>query len=79
MNLKLTATHVKKVFNRRTIFDGISFAVESRQTLLITGRNGSGKSTLVKIVSDVLSPTQGSIAIEENGKAATAARRSLIG
>jgi heme exporter protein A len=79
MNLTLTATNLKKVFNRRTIFDGISFAVESGQTLLITGRNGSGKSTLVKIVSNVLSPTSGSVVVDTPAKKNPVSPISLIG
>ncbi len=79
MNLTLTATAIKKVFNRRTIFDGVSFVVASGQTLLITGRNGSGKSTLVKIVSDVLSPTQGTISIESPDENVQMPRSSMIG
>ena len=61
MSLQFSATDIKKVFNRRTIFHDVSFSVKSGQTLLVTGRNGSGKSTLVKILSDVLSPTEGSV------------------
>lgn len=57
----LEAQNLKKVFNRRVIFQHISFTLHAKQTLLITGRNGSGKSTLVKILSDVLTPTEGSV------------------
>lgn len=46
--------------------DHISFSVEKGKTLGIIGENGAGKSTLLKIITGVLSPTQGSIAI--NGK-----------
>jgi len=63
MDLRLTASNVKKVFNRRTIFAGISFSMTSGQTLLVSGRNGSGKSTLVKIISDVLTPSDGEITL----------------
>jgi heme exporter protein A len=62
--LTLRGTDLKKVFNRRTIFSDVSFAVSSGETLLITGRNGSGKSTLVKIISGVLTPTAGTVALE---------------
>jgi len=61
--LRLTATGLKKVFNRRTIFQNVSFSLEGKQTLLVTGRNGSGKSTLVKILCGLLSPTAGEVAI----------------
>lgn len=41
----------------------ISFEVEEGERLAIVGRNGAGKSTLLKILSRVMSPTEGSIRI----------------
>ena len=61
--LSVTASGVKKVFNRRTIFSGIDFKIAGGQSLAITGKNGTGKSTLVKIIAGVLSPTAGTVAV----------------
>lgn len=63
MSTSIEARNLKKVFNRRVIFQNISFSVLRHQTLLITGRNGSGKSTLIKILSTVLTPTAGTVSI----------------
>ncbi len=41
----------------------ISFAVEKGQTVGIIGTNGSGKSTILKIITGVLTPTEGSVEI----------------
>jgi lipopolysaccharide transport system ATP-binding protein len=41
----------------------ISFEVEQGQRMAIVGRNGAGKSTLLKILSRVMSPTEGRIQI----------------
>lgn len=41
--------------------DGISLKVKKGETLSIIGRNGSGKSTLLKIISGVLTPSEGKI------------------
>lgn len=79
MSLQLTAASLKKIFNRRVIFQNISFSVQQQQTLLITGRNGSGKSTLVKILSDVLSPTDGTVSISPLDGAKNFQRTSAIG
>lgn len=79
MALQFSATDIKKVFNRRTIFRDVSFSVKSGQTLLVTGRNGSGKSTLVKILSDVLSPTEGSVKILSEGNAEIVSRTQVLG
>lgn len=80
MPLQLTASQIAKTFNRRTIFRNISFSIGARQTLLITGRNGSGKSTLVKIISNVLSPTEGTVRVTTGGESQErAVHSSLIG
>lgn len=56
-----TATDVAQRFQHRTIFSGVSLALTNGQTLGVTGHNGSGKSTLVKILCNVLTPTQGTL------------------
>ncbi|MCK5571477.1 MAG: ABC transporter ATP-binding protein [Bacteroidetes bacterium] len=64
MIASLSVSRLKKTFNRRVIFQNISFSVASSQTLLITGRNGSGKSTLLKILCGLLTPTGGDVRFE---------------
>jgi len=68
--LRCTGRDIRKEFDRRGVFRGVSFTVETGETLLITGRNGSGKSTLVRIICGVLSPTAGSMALEIDGQVA---------
>ena len=46
--------------------DKVSFEVEKGQTVGIIGTNGSGKSTILKIITGVLTPTEG--VAEVNGK-----------
>jgi heme exporter protein A len=75
----LQAAGVKKVFNRRPIFDGIGFRVQQGETLLITGRNGSGKSTLVKILADVLTPSAGEVVLTWGGGAVRERRHRYFG
>jgi heme exporter protein A len=65
----LRAQDVGKTFNRKIVFQNVSFELERGGSLAITGRNGSGKSTLVKIIAGVLSPTSGQVTIENDGKA----------
>jgi lipopolysaccharide transport system ATP-binding protein len=44
----------------------VSFEVKKGDTVGILGRNGSGKSTLLKLITGVLSPTKGEVAV--NGR-----------
>lgn len=46
--------------------DNINFSVEKGKTLGIIGENGAGKSTLLKIITGVLSPSQGEVKL--NGR-----------
>ncbi len=71
MSIGLRGSALRKVFNRRTIFDRVEFDVHEGQTLLITGRNGSGKSTLVKIIGRVLSPSAGMVSLAIGGSPVT--------
>lgn len=65
----LTATRLKKVFNRRVVFKDISFEVRSGKVLSIAGPNGSGKSTASKIICGILTPTSGEVSLSNgNGK-----------
>lgn len=45
----------------RSLFHGLTFAVETGQTLRITGANGSGKTSLLRILCGLLTPTGGEV------------------
>jgi heme exporter protein A len=79
MQIVLSGHNLKKAFNRRAIFEDISFTLKPQQTLLVTGPNGSGKSTLVKIISGVLTPTSGELKVTWNGTDWIPMLHSLIG
>jgi heme exporter protein A len=64
----IAATGVAKDFNRRSIFQNISFSLVSPSSLVITGKNGTGKSTLSKILAGLISSTRGSIIYTLNDK-----------
>ena len=79
MDIRITVANVKKVFNRRVVFQDISISLSSGQSLLITGRNGSGKSTLAKIISGILSPSSGSVTLHQQSRIVTNYLRNFVG
>lgn len=56
---RIEATNLSKKFNERLIFKNVGFELQSGQSLVVTGQNGSGKTTLMRIISGLLSPTEG--------------------
>jgi heme exporter protein A len=67
-SVSFNITNLKKRFNRRTIFSGISFSLKDHQSLSVVGRNGIGKSTLLKTICGLISPTEGTIECHIDGK-----------
>ena len=67
-SISLRADGVSKDFNRRPVFQDISFFLSSPASLSITGKNGAGKSTLLKIIAGVLSSTYGSMTYSDHEK-----------
>ncbi|MFQ5484338.1 MAG: ABC transporter ATP-binding protein, partial [Desulfobacterales bacterium] len=48
------------------VFEGISFSVQSQETIAIVGPTGSGKTSLVNLIPRFYDPTSGSIHINGN-------------
>jgi heme exporter protein A len=65
--ITLKVNDLRKDFNRRPIFAGVSFELSEGRTLAISGRNGSGKSTLLKVIASLLSQTAGTVSLRVDG------------
>ncbi len=63
MSAILECDNLTKRYGARTALDHISLTLESGRIIGLLGPNGSGKSTLIKLINDLLSPTEGSIRI----------------
>jgi phospholipid/cholesterol/gamma-HCH transport system ATP-binding protein len=48
-------------FEEKKVLNGVSFAVDPLQRLVIMGQSGSGKSTILRLILGIIEPTAGSI------------------
>lgn len=53
-------------YGDRRVLDRVSFTIQEKDRVGLTGRNGAGKSTLLKIISGQSTPTEGNIAYPSN-------------
>ena len=57
---KIKRTYVRKEFKA---LSNISFSLDEGELLGIIGTNGAGKSTLCKVISGIMRPTEGTMAV----------------
>ena len=57
----MRAERLGKRYGRRWLFRDLSFSLEMGQRLAILGHNGSGKSTLLRLLTGLLTPTEGRV------------------
>ena len=62
--MKLVADRLAGARGGRTLFTGLSFAVEGGEALLLMGPNGAGKTTLIRMIVGLLAPAAGRIGLE---------------
>jgi heme exporter protein A len=62
--MRLVADKLSSQRGGRTLYVGLSFAVEAGEALLVTGPNGAGKTTLLRILAGFLQPQTGNIRLE---------------
>jgi phospholipid/cholesterol/gamma-HCH transport system ATP-binding protein len=55
---------LKKMFGTQPILDGVSFSIDSGESLVIIGRSGGGKSVLLKHIIGLLQPDSGTVRID---------------
>ncbi|MEI6581025.1 MAG: ATP-binding cassette domain-containing protein [bacterium] len=58
--------NLTKKFKDFTAVDDISFSVEKGEIFAFLGPNGAGKSTTIKMLTTLLSPTSGSLILDEH-------------
>lgn len=53
-------------FGGSALFDDVSFLVNARDRIGLTGKNGAGKSTMLKILAKQQQPSEGEVAIQND-------------
>ena len=66
----ISVEHLCIEFSAKPLFTDVSFVINDRDRIALTGKNGAGKSTLMKIIAGQQAPTAGSV---------TSARGTTVG
>ncbi|MDA8698182.1 energy-dependent translational throttle protein EttA [Rhodopirellula sp.] len=61
--LVIEASHLKKAFGERVLFDDLSFRLPAGGIVGVIGPNGAGKTTLFKLLTGQMEPDSGSIRV----------------
>jgi ATP-binding cassette subfamily F protein uup len=61
----LNAQGLSKRFGATPLFEEISFVISERDRIGLIGPNGSGKSTLLRVLSGLMSPDSGEVALRK--------------
>lgn len=59
----ITVGNLSVLFGGKPLFQDISFMVQPRDKIGLTGKNGAGKSTLLKIIAKMQEPSKGVISV----------------
>ena len=62
----ISVENLSLYFGAQSIFNNVSFMVNKRDKIGLVGKNGSGKSTLLKLLTNNLTPNEGSVSILKN-------------
>ncbi|MGC1853546.1 MAG: ABC-F family ATP-binding cassette domain-containing protein [Solirubrobacterales bacterium] len=65
-----TATSLDVHMGGELLFAGVSFKLEPRERMTLSGRNGAGKSTLLRLLAGELSPDAGSLVLQKGARVA---------
>ena len=62
----ISVENLSLYFGAQNVFNNISFMINKRDKIGLVGKNGSGKSTLLKLLTNNLTPNEGSVSILKN-------------
>lgn len=62
---KLELKGLSFLYGDSQILNNINFSIKKNETIAIVGESGSGKTTLINVITGLLSPTKGTVLIDE--------------
>ena len=62
----LEVKNLTKTFDNKNVLDNVSLKISSGKIIGLLGKNGAGKTTLIKLINDLLIPTEGEILVNGN-------------
>jgi ATP-binding cassette subfamily F protein 3 len=65
-----TATSLDVHLGGKLLFADVSFKLEPRERMTLSGRNGAGKSTLLRVLAGELSPDSGTLGLHKGARVA---------
>jgi len=65
-----TATSLETHVGGQLLFEGVSFKLEPRERMTLSGRNGAGKSTLLRMLAGESAPDGGSLVLQRGARVA---------
>lgn len=61
---KIAVKNVSKKIGKKTILENISFNVHEGDICGFIGPNGAGKTTMIRVITNLISPTEGEVTID---------------
>jgi ATP-binding cassette subfamily F protein 3 len=62
----ISISNLKKAYGSQTLFDGVTFKINTRERVGLVGRNGHGKTTLFRLIIGEETPDSGIITIPKH-------------
>ena len=68
--------NLSKSYGDKVVLNNVNLTITNGKIVGLLGKNGAGKTTLIKLINDLLTPTEGKILI--NGKSVGVETKKII-